>query len=277
MARSAWTGAINFAGFPLNVTAYAVTGKSAKSFKTLCGCHDKPVVAPKVCAVTKDEPTETKKGWEVAKDKLAVIPTEAVEQLKESGTNLLEIERFAPRASIPFVFSKSVYRFVADAKVAGSEGPVNIIWNGLLASERVAVIDGWIARAGSTPTTLVIHADEVGLLGNTLPYLTDLKDAPTGTFTKDEKAAAMFEQFVDLNYLVEDYDIGLYTDTYAEKREALIAKAIAGEEIVTDAPAEAPKPAGPDLMAAMAAALGDTPAARTKSKPTPKAKDKVPA
>lgn len=275
MARSAWTGAINFAGFPLNVTAYAVTGKSATSFKTVCGCHEQPITAPKVCAVSGDKPAETHSAWQVSKDSLVVLPDDAVQQLKSSeGTGVLEIERFAPIDSIPFVFSKSVYRFVADAKVPGSQSPVNILWNGLRSTDRAAVIDGWIARSGSRPTTLVIHADDVGLLGNTLPYLTDLKDAPTGTFTEDEKAAALFEQFVDTNYLVETYDIGAYTDTYAEERESLIQKAMAGETITVET-TEAPKPAGPDLMAAMQAALGETPKPRAKSKA--KSKDKVPA
>jgi non-homologous end joining protein Ku len=263
--RSAWTGAINFAGFPINVTAYAVTGKSAGSFKTLCGCHDQPVVAPKVCAVTHDVPTETKKGWEVAKGKLAVIPSEALDALKESATTVVEIERFAPRASIDFSFSKSLYRFIADPKVPGSEGPVNILWNGLLEGEYAAVIDGWISRGGSNPQTLVLHADDAGLRGNTLPYLTDLRDAPTGAFTQNEKAAAMFEQFVAINYTVADYDVSAYTDTYAEKREALIAQAIAGKEITVEETAAAPTGAAPDLMAAMEAALGGAGA-----KPKPK-------
>lgn len=241
-----------------------MTGRSAQSFKTVCGCHEQPITAPKVCAVTGNKPAETHSAWEVGKDALVVLPDDAVEQLKSSeGTTMLEIERFAPIESIPFVFSKSVYRFVASDKVPGSQGPVNILWNGLLKTGRAAVIDGWVARSGSRPTTLVIHADDVGLLGNTLPYLTDLKDAPTGTFTQDEKAAAVFEQFVDTNYLVEAYDVAAYTDTYAETREELIAKAMAGETIAVAATA-APKPAGPDLMAAMQAALGETPKARKK-------------
>lgn len=264
MARSAWTGAINFAGFPINVTAYAVTGKSAQSFKTLCGCHDQPVVAPKVCAVTGEEPSDTNKGWEVAKDKLAIIPADALEALKESGTTTLEVERFSPLGSVDFSFSKSLYRFVADPKVAGAQGPVNILWNGLRKTARAAVIDGWIPRAGSLPTTLVIHADDVGLRANTMPYLTDLRDTPSGEFAEDAKAAAVFEQFVDTNYLVADYDLSVYSDTYSEKRAALVAKAIAGEQITVET-VEAPAPPAPDLMAAMQAALGDTPKPKAKS------------
>jgi non-homologous end joining protein Ku len=204
-------------------------------------------------------------GLEVAKGKLAVIPSEALDALKESATTVVEIERFAPRASIDFSFSKSLYRFIADPKVPGSEGPVNILWNGLLEGEYAAVIDGWISRGGSNPQTLVLHADDAGLRGNTLPYLTDLRDAPTGAFTQNEKAAAMFEQFVAINYTVADYDVSAYTDTYAEKREALIAQAIAGKEITVEETAAAPTGAAPDLMAAMEAALGGAGA-----KPKPK-------
>lgn len=261
-ARSAWAGAINFAGFPLNVKAYAITGKSAQSFKTVCGCHQQPITAPKVCAKTGDAPDETHSAWEVSRGQLVVLPDDAVEALKSGeATRMCEIERFAPIDSIPFELSKGVYRLVHDDKVPGSEGPVNILWNGLRSTERAAVIDGWCPRSGSRPTTLAIHADSVGLLANTLPYLTDLKDAPQGSFAEDDKAAAVFEQFVEANYLTENYDLSTYVDTYAERRGELIAKAMAGETIEI-ASVEAPKPVTADLMAAMTAALEVTPKPR---------------
>jgi hypothetical protein len=54
MARSSWSGAITFAGFPIPVKAYSLHKSAAKDgFKTLCDCHQQPIVQVRKCVVSR--------------------------------------------------------------------------------------------------------------------------------------------------------------------------------------------------------------------------------
>lgn len=273
-ARTAWTGAINFGGFPIPLAAYnMVASKSAESFKSLCPCHKQPIKQHKVCEVSGEvlATEDLLKGTDVtgriwALDKAATDAIRSAESTKE-----LEVERFAPLDSVPTWLATGQFRFTAAPKAPGAESSANVLWNGLHASKRAAIIDGWIPRAGSRPTTLAIYADDDGaLVGITLPYRTALNEVPAGAFSEDEKAQAMFEAFVESQgYSTEPFDISEYVDLYKERRDELIAKAIKGEPLPT-APEPTAKPAGPDLMAAMEAAMGKAKPAKKKSSPAKK-------
>jgi non-homologous end joining protein Ku len=277
--RTAWTGAVNFGGFPLHLAAYPVAqSKSADSFKSLCPCHSQPIVQVKTCATTGDTIANDAllKGAEMSKGNIYALDTAAVEAIKAGeSTKELDIERFPSLDTIPLWLADKKLRITANPKVPGSEQAANILWNGLRAGERAAVIDGWVMKAGSRPATLVIYADDDGLVGVTMPYSTSLNELPKGAFTEDEKAAAMFEAFVEAqDYSTDDFDIGVYVDMYRERRDEVIAKAIKGEPIEV-ASTEKPASAAPDLMAAMQAAMSATPKPAGKKKPAAKKKAKA--
>lgn len=280
-ARTAWTGAINFGGFPIHLAAYnATTSKAADSFKSLCPCHHEPIRQIKTCAKSGAmiEEAQLEKGVEFSK-KLYVLDPDDVQNIKDrESTKELTIERFAPLASIPMWLSDKVFRFTPDAKVPGSNGPANILWNGLAATERAAVVDGWVQRTGSRPALLAIYADPDGdLIGVTLPYQTGLAETPKGGFESDAKAAAMFEAFVDSQgYTTAEFDHEAYVDMYRERRDEMIARTMKGEPLPAAAQ-PAPTSAGPDLMAAMQAAMGATGKPKAGKKPAAAKKKAVKA
>lgn len=277
--RTAWTGAVNFGGFPIHLAAYNATiSKAADSFKSLCPCHKQPITQVKTCATTGDTIAndDLLKGAEMSKGNIYSLDKAAVDAIKEGeSTKAVDVERFAALDTIPVWLADKAFRVIADPKVPGADASANVLWNGLRATGRAAVIDGWIQKASSRPALLVIYADEQGLIGLTLPYPTGLAtDAPKGKFDEDAKAAKMFDAFVEAqDYSTDDFDFSAYVDMYRERRDELIAKAIKGEPI-TVADAKPAKQSGPDLMAAMEAAMAATakPAAKKKSAAKKKAK-----
>jgi non-homologous end joining protein Ku len=265
MARAAWTGAINFAGFPIHLCAYNVLrSKSADSFKTLAPSGE-PVKQVYVDANGEVvDRAECLKGVEVGKDKWRALPPEAVEAITEAERSVtLEPASFSERESVPLHLATGHFRLVPNTKIPGAEGPAGILWNGLRSSGRVLVTE-WTPRSGSRTAILVVHADADGLNANTLPYATDFNDVPEHAFEVNEQAEAMFGQFVEQNYALDDFSLEAFEDRYSKRRQEIIAKALAGEEIEVAELAPTAAPA-PDLMAAMAASISGAKAKKSKT------------
>lgn len=278
--RPSWTGAITFAGFPINVRAYPlVQSRSAKSFKTLAP-NGAPIHTKRFDSDENEvELDDCRKGVEVGKDKYAVLDPAAVEMIQnaERSTNL-DVIQFAPVASVPLHLATGHFRIVPDSKVAGAEGPVNILWNGLHDTER-ALVTEWVPRSGSRDSIVAIHADEYGLTANTVPYKSELQDVPEWKPSPDEAAASMFGKFIAAQeYQLDDFRWSEMESSYEARRKQAIDAALKGETI--EAP-EAPTPAVaavPDLMAAMAGALDDAkPTGKKAAAKKPAAKKKAAA
>jgi non-homologous end joining protein Ku len=285
-SRAAWTGAITFGGFPINIEAHTLLkSKAGDSFTNLCPCHHAKISQVRTCTVTGDEVhfEDLVKGVTQGRGKNATyvpLQPEVIEAIGEGvgeRSAVLEIEELPPAASVPFYLATGRYRIIPDPDVPGSAGPVEILWNGLIASDR-ALISRWSKRAGSKPVPMAMRADVYGLTAVDLPFVTDLKaDAPEHKFTENAQAQAMFEQFATIQgYRTDDFVHANLVDDYAARKAELIAKAVAGEAIPVSAPAAAAQAAVPDLMAAMQAAM-ETAQAPAAKKPKAKAKSKTKA
>lgn len=269
-AKATWTGAIDFGGFPIHLRAYnLVRSRSADSFKTLCPCHQQPVVMPKTCRETGDVVIleDCFKGVEVSRSDIRMLPNEAVEAIKDSETTKqLSIHSLPPAATVPLHLALGHYRLTPDEKVAGSDGPVGILWNGLRASERCLMTE-WVTRAGSRNSLVAIHADVHGLNGTTLPYATDFNDVPEHKFEVNTDAEAMFEAFSKQQGLdLSGFAHTQFVDAYAERRKQAIDAALAGKPIEVKSATPA-APAVPDLMALMKASLDQAGGAKPKKAP----------
>lgn len=283
MARPKWSGALTFAGFPINVRVYpTIESKGGDSFKQLAPTDLQPV--KQVLVDTNGNPVERKdclKGVEVKKDAYVSLSPEAVEAIQSAErTDTLEAERMPLAETVPLHLSKSpALRVVPDPKVPGSEGPFKILWNGLRKSKR-AYVTKWTPRAGSRDEIIVFVATQYGIDAHTLPFENELHaDLPEWKPEEDADAAKVFEQVVDANYDTTAFAHHALTSDYAERRAAAVKAAVAGEEIVMPAAAEA-QASVPDLMAAMQASLSGAksqapkkaPAKKPAAKPKPKAK-----
>lgn len=274
-ARPTWSGAISFAGFPINIALHNLTkSKSGESFKQLDPVHKQPVKQVLVdIDGTVVERTALLKGVPQGKDVFFPLPAEAMEMIQQATrTSTLEGD-FPPAESVRWEFTNGVYRIVPDTKVPGSEGPVGILWNGLIGSGR-AFVTKIVLRAGSADKILAITADDYGLTGRTLAFAEEIATVPEFLPERDEKAATMFEQFLgvqDAN--IDDFAYEAWKSDYLARRAEAVQAALAGEAITV--PDAAPTPAAaPDLMAAMKSALETAKPSAAKKKPAAKAKPK---
>lgn len=268
MARSSWTGAIVFAGFPIPVKAYnLVSSPSRESFKTLCRCHGQPIKQQNTCAVDGTAVTDTDKGVEIAKGVFKALPLPALEAIQAAGKSAaLEPERICPLDTLDLHMSTGAYALIADAT---AEKPVAILWRTLAKTDR-ALVTRWTMRAGSRDSIVAVHAGPTGLLANTLPFAAQRASVPASTapsIAVSDPELAMFEQALGALYPNEPFDPAAFTSEYAQRRTKAIEQALAGEAISAPAaPAAAPVP---DLMAALQASLSAV--------QTTKPKEEVPA
>lgn len=251
-ARSSWSGAITFAGFPIGVKAYNVHKSPSKdSFKSLCECHRAPIAQPKTCSVSGDAVTETLKGHEASKDSFVVV--DMGEAAPSSAA--LEPEKIVSVASLPLELASGTYRLVASD--AANEKSVAILYRSLRKLD-AAYVTHLTMRAGSRDALTVIYAADDGLAAATLPHLTELNDIPSGEGVTgveiSDAETAMFEQAINTLYGgVQSFSHEAFASAYHQRRDAAIEAALKGEKVV--APAAAPAPVVPDLMAALSASL----------------------
>ena len=265
-ARSTWSGAISFAGFPIPVKAYNVTkSRASDSFKTLAP-NGEPV--KQVLVDSNGEAVvraECGKGVEVAKGTYAALAPEAVEAIQSAErTGSLEPSHFCDLDTVPITLATGSFRFLPNDKVPGAEKSVQTLWNGLRASGKAMVAE-WTPRAGSRDSIIVLYADEQGIAGVQLPYAAELNDLPKFEPVEDEKAAQMFSQVIEASYEARDFNHEEHASTWKARRDAAVEAALEGKPVEAAAPAEA---AGtPDLLAAMAAALDEGEPTKKKKAP----------
>lgn len=272
-ARSAWSGALEFAGFPIAVKAYSRTKSTSGGFKSLCPCHDQPIRAPWVCATSGDEVArgEVGKGVEIAKGKVVKLTDEALAMIAAvERTELATVTKFVPRHTVALEMGQSLYALVPNDKVPGSAKPCELFYRLLDESDLCAVVESFCPRSGAHPATALIHATDGMLQMSTLPYATDLNEAmPIQTGLVQEAEVAMAQQIAAS--LTEDtFDLSAYNDELSARRAEAVEKVLNGE--VIEMPTAAPAAAVPDLMAAMQSHLATAKPAGKKKAPAKKSK-----
>lgn len=252
----AWRGAIEFAGFPVNVALYSIVkpGKGA-GFRQLSPAGN-PIQQQLVDSVTGEvvERANLQKGIEYTKGAYRVMSPDALAQIDNGvKTEVAKPMQFVPAASIDWTTAIDTYEVQAD-DVPGAHQSTNVIWNGLKASGLAYVTQ--VSMRGSLDRIMAIRADEWGLWAATLPYRDEFYANPPNGFMEDPDAASLFGQVVEQHYgdMTGEFDREAYASEYNARRDAAIASVLNGETV--EAP-EAPKPQdeAPDLMALMQASL----------------------
>jgi len=255
-----WRGAIEFAGFPVNVALYQRVKKQRnESFRNLAP-SGQPVKSKSFDPVTDEEVSSDliRKGVQIKGGKapeFAVMTVEALEQIKNGvKTVVASANQFVPVSELDLSLAIDRFAVRPDDKVAGADQSVNIIWNGLRSRDLAYVSQ--MSLSGGHDGVLVLYPDATGLWGVMLPFEDELYEVPEYEFTEDDKAASLFGQVVDQQYadLMKPWVHGEFESEYRSRRAAAIDAVIAGEDVeVTTAP-EA-KANVPDLLSALAAAV----------------------
>lgn len=268
----AWRGAIEFSGFPVNVALYSrVKKQRTESFRTIAP-SGQPVKTQYVDSAT-SEPFDsglTRKGVEVAKGQFAILTEEAIEQISSGvKTTVAKPTEFVPIDSIDLSLAIERFAVRPDDKVPGSAQSVNIVWNGLRASQRAYMSQ--VSLRGGHDAILVVYADDRGMWAALLPFEAELYPVPTHEFEVDAKAEQLFMQVMGAQYdeiVQERFDHSTYESEYRARRQDAIDKIVAGVEVLEKTEQ---KPAVPDLMAVLeqAASKAKKPAAKKPAKKTP--------
>jgi hypothetical protein len=274
--RPTWTGAVIFAGFPIYLRAFPlVQSRAAGSFKSLCPCHHLPIKQHKVCADTGEvvDNADLLKGVETAKDQYAVLDPDAVEFIRSSeSSDTVEVERFAPRDSLPLTYALGRYRLVPNDEDARLGGP------GRHLLER-ADGDGTCGCSPGLRPALRLARPARGDRRRRLRARPPHPAVPERARTPPEWAPEANEQagddvravrraggLHDGRLLVAAYESQLRGAAQRGDREGA-----QGRDRHRDRGADA-APAVPDLMAAMQAALASAPKKPAAKKPRAKAK-----
>lgn len=275
MAAAAWKGAVEFGGFPVHVRLFSrKKSRGSESFRTLAP-NGLPVKSQYVDTEGNPvERSETSKGVEVSKDSFVALSPDAVEQIAsmEKSTSV-EPRQFSPLESVPLELATMSYVVIPDKDVAGADGPVNVLWNGLR-KQNLAYCTQVAMRSGSRDSILVLYARDDGLYAAALPFGAELTDTPSHEFTEDKKAQGLFSQFVAASYKDElgSFDLSEYESEHAERRQKAIDAALSGKPVqMPEAPEQ---PAGGDLMAVLEAAVAEEGGKAAQEKPKPKARPK---
>lgn len=261
-----WRGAIEFAGFPVNVALYQRVKKQRnQSFRNLAP-SGQPVKSKSFDPATDEEvPSDLiRKGVQIKGGKnpeFAVMSPEALEQIKSGvKTSVAAVDQFVAIEELDLSLAIDRFAVRPDDKVAGSDQSVNIIWNGLRSRDLAYVSK--VSLSGGHDGLLVIYPDERGLWAAMLPFADELYEVPEYEFTENEQAADLFGQVVDQQYAdkVGAWSHDAFESEYRTRRQAAIDAALAGEEIVVTATEDA-KTNAPDLLSALAAAVDAKPVA----------------
>lgn len=274
---SAWRGAVEFGGFPINVKFESrVRVTRAPSFKTLAKHDGLPPVSKKYAASDPaQEITETVKGVQLGKSEYAVIPSEAVEKIKnEVGKDVvIKPHQFVPKETIDLTLTYRSYKVRPDDKVPGAETSAQVLFNGLRVSG-LAYVCRFSRRGGSMDAILAIFEHDGDLVAVEYPFVSELFGVTDSPYKVDDEQGAKFEAFLEAQYadqVGEEFDHGEYVSTFQQTREEAISAALAGETIevpeVPEAEAE-----GPNLMAILEDGIKETGKAKAKAKPKRAAK-----
>lgn len=255
---SAWKGALDLGGFPVNVRLEARRRKTKSySFKVLAKDGLPPKRKQYDSSGKEIQNDETVRGVQVGKDQFVQLPAEAVEAIKANDRTILaEPCKFVPAESLDLALAEMSYVVIPDKDVPAADRSVNVLWNGLR-STGLAYVSEIGMTAGAMEAIVCIYATEKELRAVALPYGTELYSTPSIEYEEDEKAAKVFAQFVDASYSdLVDSEMKLtdFESDWLKRREETIATVVEGGEIKA-VETEAPKPAGADLMAALEGAV----------------------
>lgn len=197
------------------------------------------------------------------------VPAEALKAIDEAGKiDSIVIDHFVPVGEVPFERAEGAYFVAPNGKAAGAAAkPLALLRDGLAATGMAGV--GKLTLR-TTQRAFVVYAQDGGLLLNTLVFAEDFVSVA-------EAAESLAGVEVDAKTLdlaktliqAQAAEVGVldaYTDDRRPQREALVAAALAGEEIEAPAAAEAPEPTV-DLEAMLLASIGNTATAKKAAKP----------
>ncbi len=249
------TGTISFGLVSIPIKLYS-TGESAAgiSFNWLHGKCGGRVKQQYYCA-TDDEVVDRKdlvKGYEFAKDQYVVMDDEELAVLATKATNSIDITEFVPVETVDPIYFEKAY-FLGPDK--GGDRPYRLLAEAMRQTGRVALAR--YAARGKNYLVLLRPFRE-GLVMQQLRYADEVRgfdEVPLGEGEVKPAELQLARQLID-QIAADDFKPETYRDDSRDQMREILRKKVEGEEIITAAPAEAPRGQIIDLMEALKASLG---------------------
>jgi DNA end-binding protein Ku len=200
------------------------------------------------------------RGYEIGKGEYLLVEDDEIEKIKIESTHTIDIDSFVPRAEIDDRYMDSPY-YIAPTDKVGQEA-FTVIRDVIRAKKMVALGRVVISRR---ERVIMLEAFENGLLGTTLRYAYEVRDAKA--YFEDVPELKLPKEMTDLAAHIVDskaghFDPAAYQDHYETALVDLLRAKQAGRAV--EQPKEEPTPARVvNLMDALRASIG----AETKKKP----------
>lgn len=260
MARSIWTGTLNFGLISIPVKLFSAVRHKGVSFNQLEKDTMARIRYQKVADATGEEVPSDQivKAYEISRDRYVVIDPSELEPFVPSTTKSIDIEEFVDLDDIDPVFFDTAYYvaphlnpkpYVLLARALESTGKVAIARFVMRSRQYTAALR---PADGRLVMSTLVYADEV-VSPETIEELQTLAAVEVS-----DRETRMAEALVES--LTAEFDPTKFHDDYREQVIDLITRKAAGEELELPAAAEGPKVV--DMLAALEASVEAAKAAR---------------
>ena len=242
-------GAISFGLVHIPVGLYTATQDVDVRFNQLCKDDMSRVRYKKVCASCGKEinSSDIVKGFQYVPDKYVVVTDDEFERIKTEKDKSIQILHFCDLSSIRPIYYDKTYHAVPET---GGEKAFELLRRAMRDENKVAIAK---TVMGNSETLLCIIPTDDGILIETMFYAAEIKELPK-EFTHPEVSDAELTMAKTLiGSMEKPFEPAAYKDEYQERLRDLIAKKIAGQEIV--APAAEQQGNVIDLMDALKASI----------------------
>ena len=262
-ARPTWRGHLKLSLVTCPVALYTATSAAGDVHFHLIN----PETNNRIKMITTDPETgpvdrsSLVKGFEVEKGQYILISDEEIRSVRLESTRVIEIERFVPAADIDRVYWDHPYYLAPDGKMAGEAFAV--IRDALERSGRIAL--GRVVLS-TRERILALEPRGKGLLATSLRTADEVREAgaifdAVGDEAPDDAMIAIAERIIAQKDAA--FDPTQFKDRYEDALKAMIADKQKGHR--AEAVADPPDTNVIDLLAALKASLGKSPAKRPAS------------
>ena len=214
------------------------------------------------------ERSQMVKGYEFEKDRFVIFSSDELKALQESPSHTVDIVAFIPEKAVDPIYFDKAYFLAPDKRGAK---PYNLLMAAMRKAGRCALAT-WAWKGKQY--VVQVRPGEDGLVLQQLLYAEEVRSMKDLDIEKAGVTDAELQLALQLiQQIAEDsYDPARFEDKEKQRILAAIDEKIAGHHIVQ--PEEAEPAAGAqviDLMDALRASLGKTPAAKRKAAAQPAA------
>ena len=269
MARSLWTGSINFGLVNVPVKAFTAARDHDVHFHQLDKKSGSRIRYLMVSGDTGKEvdADDIALGYEVKSGRYVTFDAKEMDALRPKSTKVVEVSDFVDLDEIDPIYYENTYWLVPDGEAAKKSYQLLVA---AMEDEQKVGVGAVVLRdrqhlAAVRPLDGVLAMSTMRFADEVVPR-SDIAGLPRRV-KADPKALKMAKQIIES--LSSDWDPKQYHDTYTETLRKRIAAKNSGKEVVEEA--EAPKARVLDLMAALEASVDAAKKRRTPRKATRKA------